>query len=426
MGGLALGFPARSFGNIIGANDRVNVAFMGCGRRVGAYYESLNEQYNSRLLYICDVKASQRERVAKDLSERLSYQPEVIEDIQTALDDDQLDAVFIAPPDHWHATAGYMAMEAGKHVYIEKPLTHNPAESELLKSYQNRYGSVFQMGNQQRSSAHTREIINEIHNGAIGRPYKAVAFYTNNRGRVINPVEQAPPADLNWDLYQGPAPREDYRHNTWDYNWHWYGWKWGTAEMGNNAIHELDIARWALQVDYPRHVEVQANKNHFQDDGWEMYDTMYATYHFADNKIINWDGKSRNGYSTYGSGRGTIIYGSEGSVFVNRSTYRLHDRNGELVKEKDFGSDESGTALGGGGSMSTSHVVNFFDAIRGKAQPRSPVELGVRSTHLCHLANIAYRSDKSFEVNPEDGRILDDEAMKFWKRTYEPGWEPKG
>ncbi|MDZ7692224.1 MAG: Gfo/Idh/MocA family oxidoreductase [Balneolaceae bacterium] len=123
---------------------------------------------------------------------------------------------------------------------------------------------------------------------------------------------------MNWELFQGPAPREDYHHDTWNYNWHWYGWKWGTAETGNNAIHELDIARWALQVGYPQRVSVDAAKQHYPDDGWTMYDTMYATFEYPDDKVINWDGKSRNGLNTYGSGRGTIIYGTEGSVFVNR------------------------------------------------------------------------------------------------------------
>ena len=426
VGGLAMGLSAKSYGNIIGANDRLHVVFMGCGRRVGAFYSILDEQYNTELSYICDVKASQRERVFNDMGGRLSYTPQGIEDIRVALDDEEVDAIFIATPDHWHAPAAWMSMEAGKHVYVEKPLTHNPAEQEALIGYQNRYNRVLQMGNQQRSSSHTKKIIEDIHNGLIGRPYKAVAYYNNTRGRVINPVRQAPPADLNWDLFQGPAPREPYRHDTWNYNWHWYGWKWGTAESGNNALHELDVARWALQTDFPEKVVVQAEKNHFHDDGWTMYDTMYATYHFPDDKVINWDGKSRNGYSTYGGGRGTIIYGTEGTVFVDRSIYKLYDRGGNLVRAESSGGSEAGTALGGGGDTSTSHIVNFFGAIRGTESPASPLDEAIKSTHLCHLANIAYRTDSDLNVDISDGRILGNpEAMALWGREYEPGWEPK-
>lgn len=424
-GGLALGLSAKSYGRVLGANDRINVVFMGCGRRVGAYYDSLGDQFNTHLSYVCDVKKSQRDRVFADLSDRLSYNPEGIEDIRVALDDDEVDAVFIATPDHWHAPAAWMAMEAGKHVYVEKPMTHNPAESEVLIQAQEKYDRVLQMGNQQRSSTHTKKIIDEIHNDIIGRPYKAVAFYSNQRGEVPNQTRQAPPEDLNWDLFQGPAPRRPYTDNTWNYNWHWYGWDYGTAESGNNALHELDIARWALQADYPEKVSVEAFKNHFPDDGWEMYDTMYATYYFPDDLVINWDGKSRNGFNTYDGGRGTVIYGTEGTVWVDRSLYKLFDRGGNLMRAEASGGSESGMALGGGGSMSTAHVTNFLEAIRGQGENVSTVDVGAKSTHLCHLANISYRSGSDLDVDPSNGRILDNpEAMKFWSREYEPGWEP--
>src|SRR5690625_264707 len=425
-GGLALGMSAKSYGNILGSNDRIRVAFMGCGRRVGAYYESLSEPYNTELAYICDVKKSQRDKVVEDLKDKLSYTPELTDDIREVLDDQEVDAIFNATPDHWHAPGSLMAMEAGKHVYVEKPCSHNPAESELLVEAQQKYDKVVQMGNQQRSAAHTIEIIDEIHTGAIGDAYKAVAFYNNSRGEVPNPDQHDPPEDLNWELFQGPAPREDYRHDTWDYNWHWYGWKWGTAETGNNATHEVDVAGGALQVDYPEQVIVDAAKRHFQDDGWTMYDTMYATFHSREGKGINWDDRSQNGVGAYGGGRGTIIYGSEGSVYVNRGVYRLYDRDGELVREKSAGGEEQGTALGGGGSMSTQHVVNFLDTIRGNAaQQRSPIDEGAKSVHLCHLANIAYRVDKSLQTDTSTGRIDDEEAMELWGREYEPEWEPR-
>ena len=422
---LATASSASSYKRILGANDRVNIAFIGCGRRVGAYYSSLNEEYNSRLAYICDVKKSQRERVADILKSKLSYKPKLTEDIREVLDDKDVDAIMNATPDHWHAPGSWMAMDAGKHVYVEKPCSHNPYEGELLVQFAKKYNKVIQMGNQQRSSAHTQEIIKEIHNGIIGTPYKAVAYYNNNRGEVPNRVKQAPPKDLNWDLFQGPAPREEYMHDTWNYNWHWYGWKWGTAETGNNATHELDVARWALQVDFPKRVMVDANKNHWLNDGWEMYDTMYATFQFEGDKVINWDGKSRNGYSTYTGGRGTIIYGTEGSVLVDREHYKLFDRDGKLVKEKHSGGSEGGTALGGGGDMSTNHVTNFFGAIRGLNELNSPIDEGAKSTLLCHLANISSRINKPFEVDTKNGHIFDREAMKLWSREYEPGWGPK-
>ena len=272
------------------------------------------------------------------------------------------------------------------------------------------------MGNQQRSQPESIEIIGEIHKGIIGNVYKALAFYTANRGEVPVAKKAPVPEGLDWDLFQGPAPRVEYKDNTWDYNWHWYGWHWGTAETGNNATHELDVARWALQAELPEFVNVEAAKRHFPNDGWTMYDTMEATFRFPGNKIIVWDGKSRNGFQTYGSDRGTIIYGSDGSVYVNRGGYKLMDRMGKVVKSAKAPEE---------GVMATLHLVNFFDTIRGKVKQHSPIDEGAKSTLLCHLANISSRIGKPLECNPQNGIIKDKDAMKLWKREYEPGWEPK-
>lgn len=426
VGGSAMGMSAKSYGKIIGANDRINVAIVGLGRRLGAYYAPVSrKESNVELVYLCDVMESQRERAARNFAERIDYKPKLENDIRKVIDDPDVDAIINATPDHWHAPGAIMAIKGGKHVYVEKPCSHNMHESEMLVAAQKKYNKVVQMGNQQRSSGHTQEIIKEIHDGIIGTPYKAVAFYTNRRGEV--PVQKpAPvPEGLDWGLFQGPAPRRNYTEETWNYNWHWYGWDYGTAESGNNATHELDVARWALQVDYPIYADVQAAKRHFMDDGWEMYDTMYATFKFPGDKVINWDGKSRNGYDTYGGGRGTIIYGSEGSVFVDRGKYILFDRRGNKVKDNESSSNEAGTALGGGGDMSTTHVVNWFEGIRGNAKLNSHIAEGVISQAMVHYSNIAYRTGKGFDIDDSTGRIYDREAMKLWSREYAPGWKPE-
>ena len=185
------------------------------------------------------------------------------------------------------------------------------------------------------------------------------------------------------------------------------------------------MARWALHVDLPERVDVQGGKRHFLDDGWEMYDTLEATYRFSQDRIIRYDSKSRNGYDTYGGGRGTIIYGSEGTVFLDRNRYRMTDREGNLVKEYDSASAEAGTALGGGGDMSTAHVVNFFEAIRGNQELQAPIIDAAKSMALVHYANLAYRVGKGFDVDSNSGRIYDRDAMRLWSREYAPGWEPQ-
>jgi hypothetical protein len=151
---------------------------------------------------------------------------------------------------------------------------------------------------------------------------------------------------------------------------------------------------------------------------------MEATFRFPGNKIIKWDGKSRNGHKTYSTDRGTVIYGTNGSVYVDRDGYKLFDRGGKVIKERKAAGNEAGTTLGGGGDMTTLHVVNFFDAIRGKAKLNAPIEEGAKSTLMPHLANIAYRTQKDLKIDPKTGRALDAAALKLWSRDYEKGWEP--
>jgi len=426
VGGSAMSMPAKNYNRIIGANDKINVAIAGLGRRLGAFTEPIaHKKANVELIYLCDVMKSQRDKAAERFTKYIDYKPKLENDIRKVIDDSQVDAIFNATPDHWHTPGSVMAMKAGKHVYVEKPCSHNMYENELIVEAAKKLNKVVQMGNQQRSSDHSIEIIDEIHKGIIGTPYKAVAIYSMTRGEVPLQKKASSPSGLDWDLFQGPAPRREYTTETWDYNWHWYGWDYGTAEAGNNATHELDVARWALQVDFPLRVDVEAAKRHFPEDGWEMYDTMEATFRFDDDKIIQWDGKSRNGYDTYDSGgRGVLIYGSDGTVFVNRSKYILYDRSGKKIKDNESFSGEAGTALGGGGGMTTTHVLNFFEAIRGKEKLRAPIEDASISNAMVHYSNIAYRIGKGFDVDDQTGRIFDRDAMRFWKRKYESGWEP--
>ncbi|MFH4968328.1 Gfo/Idh/MocA family oxidoreductase [Gaetbulibacter sp. M240] len=424
LGGSAMAMSAKSYNNIIGSNERLNVAIVGLGRRVKAFYPPIGaKESNVKLLYLCDVMESQRLKASKAIREHINYDPKLENDIRKVLDDKNVDILINATPDHWHAPGSIMAIKAGKHVYVEKPCSHNMHENEQLVSAAGHYNKIVQMGNQQRSSKHTIEIMNEIHNGAIGKPYSALAFYTNGRGEVPLQQKAAVPQGLDWELWQGPVPRRDYTSETWNYNWHWYGWDYGTAEAGNNGTHEMDVARWALQVDFPKHVDVEAEKRQFPGDGWEMYDDMLATFKFKDNKVIKWDGKSRNGYETYGAGRGTIIYGTDGSVWVDRNKYIHYDRKGKVVKKYDSGNNEAGTALGGGGGMSTTHVQNLFESIRGKAQLNAPIDDASKSMAMVHYANIAFRINKGFDVDETSGKIFDREAMKLWSRAYEPGWE---
>jgi predicted dehydrogenase len=425
LGGLGLS-PA-SYARIIGSNDRLNIAMLGCYRRFNALMDSLPSLSDHiRISYVCDVDQKRLNDAQAKVNDKMGSPAAAEVDLRKILEDKGVDAVINATPDHWHAPATYLALQSGKHVYLEKPCCHNPREGELLVDFQKKYNRVIQMGTQQRSAPLTREIIAEIHKGLIGDTYLGLAFYSNSRGRVPNPQPVPPPATLNWELFQGPAPRAPYMDVYFDYNWHWF-WQFGTGETGNNAVHELDICRWALQLDYPEKVVVNAGKQQYRDDGWQMYDTMDASFIFSNHKTIKWDGKSRSNYQTYGSDRGSIIYGSTGTVFMTRNGYQVYDLAGKLTREQKAGETAQTTQPGGAGDMDGLHIMNFIDTIRGKAVlQHQPIAEGAKSTLLGHLANISSRVNAPLEISSLNGRILNNQAaMDLWGREYEKGWEPK-
>ncbi len=203
-----MGLSAKSYGRIIGANERLNIAIVGLGRRLGAFYDPIaRKESNVNLLYLCDVMKSQREKAAVNFSKRMDHNAQLENSIFKVIEDPEVDAIINATPDHWHAPGTWMAVEGGKHVYVEKPCSHNPREGELLVAYQKKYNKVVQMGNQQRSSHQSIEIINDIHNGVIGQTFKATAFYSNGRGKVVNPSPAPVPEGLDWDPRTIPAKR---------------------------------------------------------------------------------------------------------------------------------------------------------------------------------------------------------------------------
>ena len=214
--------------------------------------------------------------------------------------------------------------------------------------------------------------------------------------------------------------RRLYTYDTWDYNWRWYGWLYGTGETGNNATHELDIARWALNLEYPSSVNVYAGKYHYIDDGWTMYDTMEAKFKFPGGKTITWDGQSRNAFGKEKEGgRGTKIWGSNGSAFVNRNGYRIFNLAGEKIYDSD--TDEKFSNLKR--NMTEYHFENFFNSIRNGEKLTSPIDDAAVSQSMTHYANMAYRTGKSFEINSFDGSIKDNKVKKIWSREYEKGWQ---
>jgi predicted dehydrogenase len=426
FGGILSGFSAKSYRRIIGANERINVAAMGVNSRGLAVSGNFARQENCEVMYVCDVDSRAADKCIAALEPIQKKRPKASPDFRKALEDKDLDALIVTAPDHWHAPAAILACKAGKHVYLEKPCSHNPNEGELVVQAAKKYNRVIQMGNQRRSWPNVAAGIREVHEGTIGRAYFAKTWYTNNRESIGIGKPAAVPSWLDYDLWQGPAPRMPFKDNVIHYNWHWF-WNWGTGEALNNGTHMVDLARWGLQVDYPVSVTSAGGRYRYQDD-WETPDTQVITLDFDNKSSITWEGRSCNGLHVEGSSVGVIFYGEKGALLIDSgNSYSIFDLKNKLVKrvENDLKVDPR-NAVNPSQQLDGFHILNFFDGIRKGTTQAADILGGHKSTLLVQLGNIAQRSGRTLKIDPKNGHIIGDhEAGKLWSREYERGWEPK-
>jgi predicted dehydrogenase len=395
------------------ASRKLVVGVMGLGRGLDHVKACLSLP-DVEIAYVCDVDDRRLQRALTTIaaqSNRPARTPQAVKDFRKVLDDKAVDALTIAAPNHWHTPAAIFACQAGKHVYVEKPGSHNAREGELVVAAARRYNRVIQMGNQRRSWPAVVEAIAKLHGGAIGTVRCARCWYKDNRPSVGRGKQVPVPPELDYALWQGPAPERPYKDNVVPYNWHWH-WHWGGGELANNGPHALDLARWGLGVDCPRRVTCGGGRYHYQDDQ-ETPDTAVATFDFGD-KVVAWDGSSCHPRPADNLGFVTF-YGDAGTLALSGSaSYKVFDVKG---KEVDKGSSPGGDAV---------HFANFFDCVRDGKRPHSEIEEGQKSTLLCHLGNIAYRTGRTLTLDPETHALVNDrEAAALWGREYRTGWEPK-
>ena len=429
-GALATGAAAAVLRAVRGAaapSNRVVLAVMGTNSRGTALARGFARLEGAEVAWICDVDERAVAKGAAAVTEACGKAPAGARDVRRVVAEKELDALVIAAPDHWHAPAGLLAAAAGKHVYVEKPCSHNPREGEMLVEASAKHGRIIQMGSQRRSWPRVIEAVEAARSGAIGRVYYGRAWYANDRGSIGRGQEAPVPGWLDYNLWQGPAPRRLYRDNVVHYNWHWF-WHWGTGESGNNGTHAIDLCRWALGVDYPMRVTSAGGRYHnFQDD-WETPDTQTITCEFEGGKAIAWEGLSCNAHGPDGTGYGCSFHGENGTIVIGGgNSYTVYDAKGKEVRKVAAGAEEEKIdRVGPAANLDSVHFGNFLDAIRGSARPNAPILEGHRSTLLTQLGNIALRTGRVLRCDPKTGRIQGDaEAAKLWGRAYEPGWEPK-
>jgi predicted dehydrogenase len=424
VGSKLMASNARSYRSVLGSNELVRVAVIGCNSRGASMAGTFARQKNTEVIYICDVDDLAIKKGIKSVKDVTGKEPKGVRDFRTILDDKDLDAVYIATPDHWHAPASILSLRAGKNVYVEKPLSHNPREGELLVMAAEKYKKVVQIGTQRRSWPTLAQGIAELKSGVIGKVYMAKTWYTNTRGSIGTGKLTPVPSNLDYNLWQGPATRRPYKDNLIHYNWHWF-WHWGTGEALNNGTHEIDVARWGLGLDYPLKVNSAGGRYHFKDD-WETPDTQVITFEAPGSTIV-WEGRSCNGSYNDNRSRGVIFHGENGSLHTGDNSYIIYDNKNKLVKEvkSEIIVTEGLNTTSPGEELDAVHVIDFLENVRNNRKPFADALNGHKSTLWMQLGNISQRVGRTLNIDTSNGHIKNDEAaMKFWSRDYEKGWEP--
>jgi predicted dehydrogenase len=408
--GASVATVASAPGLAAAANERIVVGVMGTGGRGTSLAKTFAGRPNVQVAYVCDVDPARVKEAQKAVAAVSKAEPKIVTDFRRILDDKAVDVFVCAACNHWHAPSAILACQASKHVYVEKPCSHNPREGELLVAAARKADRRVQMGNQRRSYPKIIEAMQALREGIIGRVYFAQSWYTNNRTSIGKGEAGTPPAGLDYELWQGPAPQRAFKSNYLHYNWHWF-WHWGNGELGNNGVHMIDLCRWGLGADYPSQVTSAGGRYRYKDDQ-ETPDTHVVSFDFPGGRTVTWEGFSCNQIPL--KAVEVLFQGETGSLAIIGNGYAVFDSKGKEVKKVP------------GTSSDAMHVDNLLAAIRSGEKLNSDIEEGHKSTLLCHLGNIAHRTGRTLHCEPTNGRVKNDpEALKMWSREYAPGWEPK-
>jgi len=396
----------------VAANDKIMLGVIGCGGRGSGLANDFAKI--AEIGYVCDPDESQRERLRKTVNAR-----QAVDDFRRVLDDKAIDAVVVATPDHWHAPMAIMACEAGKHVYVEKPQSHNLLESRLLVDAARRHQVVVQQGTQSRSNLLVANAVQMLREGIIGDVLVAKAWNIQRRRNIGHQQPSAPPTGVDYDMWVGPAEFVPFQSNRFHYNWHWW-FNFGTGDIGNDGTHELDYARWGLGVEgLPTTAMAMGGKYSFDDDQ-QFPDTATCAFEWPGEGTV---GKRRqlifemrlwsNNYP-FNCDSGVEFYGANGRMLLSkRGKLEIYSQGNERIEN---------TKPKEPPKLIDNHQADFLDAIRTGRKPNADVAIGHDSVALVHLSNIAVRLGRSLKVDTSAERIVgDDEANQLLGRAYRQG-----
>jgi predicted dehydrogenase len=392
----------------------MSVALIGCGGRGRFVAGVMARMPGIAITRLCDANEKRLASSAKEFGVREKH---AVSDMRTVFDDEAVDAVLVATPDHWHAPAAILACSAGKHVYVEKPCSHNIREGRLLVEAARRHNCVVQHGTQVRSTPMMIEATTLLHEGIIGDVLVAKAWNIQRRGSIGRQKPSDPPAELDYDLWTGPAPLIPYQTNRVMEGWHWW-YHFGTGDMGNDGIHDLEYARWGLGVEgHPSQIAATGGK-YFFDDDQEFPDTQHVSFEFneegSQKKMLIYEQRLWSTNYPHNTDSGAEFYGTKGQMYLSRrgKIRVLGERNQPI--DVDIKTQPQDTER---------HVADFFDAIRNNRRPNADIELGHMTASLCHLGNMATRLQRSLQFDGRREQITNDvEAAALVRRAYREHW----
>ena len=419
--GVALSTPAASYARILGANERIGIGMIGMGRMARGHLNALLDQPDAQVLALCDVYEPNLRWAASRATEAETYT-----DFRAVLDRPDVDAVFVATPDHWHALPTVMACDAGKDVYVEKPSSVYIAEGRKMVEAAHRNDRVVQVGTQQRSGEHFQYAVELVRSGQLG-PISFVRTWNYGNAYpdgIGHPPDSDPPPGLDWDRWLGPAPErpfninrfgvlhdEDLNYTRWA-SFRWF-WEYAGGMMTDWGVHLIDIVQLAMDVDYPEAVATMGGKFYLNDNR-ETPDTLQATFQYP-GFVCTYENRQCNGRPLEGNGYGIMFHGTAGTLFIDRGGF-------EVMPEED--SDLMPMQAQRVGNSHRKHVQNFLECVKSRRQPTSDIEIGHRSSSTAILGNIAYRTGRRISWDGENEEIVDDpEAGKLLAYQYRAPWD---
>ncbi len=413
-------FTAAPSLNAAGAANRVRLAIIGPGGMGMNHLRALAANTAVEITCVCDPDQKRRDAAAEQAGKIAGKAPKAVKDMRRVFEDKDVDAVVIATPDHWHAPASILALDAGKHVYVEKPCSHNVREGRLLVEAARRAKRVVQIGTQSRSADPVRRAMELLHNGAIGDVLVAKAWNSQLRGNIGHVRPSDPPPDLDFDLWVGPAPMTPYQSNLLHSSWRWFT-AFGCGDAGNDGVHDLDLARWGLGVETHPNTMSGLGGKYFFDDDQQFPDTQYVTFEYevgGKKKQLIYEHRIWSPYVQEGHENGNAFYGTKGLMVLGKHNgWQLYGPRNTLIEEMR-------------GSVNLeAHHRDFLDCIRDGKTPRADAQAGHLSAALAHFANLTTRLGTTLKFDPVKEQFIGNEdASQLLRRTYRDGhWAvPKG